>query len=447
MKLTRSTDGFMRVSRIALGLAAAAVLAFTHVVGTSATNSPPVNVPGIDKPVIVVTGDVDNGENWTSANYYVLRGAVFVREGSTLNIAAGTRILGESGSVGTLIVERGGRLNAIGTVDAPIVFTSDQPIGQRGRGDWGGLIINGRARLNFGSGEAAGEGDTGVYGGTDDNDNSGVLRYVRVEFAGIEFSPDNELNGIAFQAVGRSTQVDHVQSHLSRDDSMEWFGGTVDGKYMVLSGAADDSVDWTFGWTGRLQFVAVLQRGDDADNGIEADNNEFNNEVLPRSHPQIYNITMCGDPSGIASEVQRASNLRRGTAFTIRNFLITGFRTGFQISDNATLAQVNNGTSQMGAGVSWNNLTNMHSSVTPFIASGRFPSIQVGPAAGLSAATCNASIVNPNLQPPLASLAGGQVAPIQPPNDGFFEAVTFIGAVPPAPATNWMAGWTSFPQN
>jgi hypothetical protein len=447
MSHTRSTDGFMRVSRIALGLAAAAVLAFTHNVGMSATNSPPVNVPGIDKPVIVVTGDVDNGETWTSANYYVLRGAVFVREGTTLNIAAGTRILGESGSVGTLIVERGGRLNAIGTADAPIVFTSDQPIGQRGRGDWGGLIINGRAPVNFGSGEAAGEGDTGVYGGTDPNDNSGVLRYVRVEFGGIEFSPDNELNGIAFQAVGRGTQVDHVQAHLSRDDAMEWFGGTVDGKYLVMSGAADDSVDWTFGWSGRLQFVAVLQRGDDADNGIEADNNEFNNEVLPRSNPQIYNITLCGDPAGIASEVQRASNLRRGTAFTIRNFLITGFRTGFQISDNATLAQVNNGTSQMGAGVAWNNLTNMHSSVTPFITSGRFPNIQVGPAAGLSAAACNASIVNPNLQPPLASLAGGQLAPIQPPNDGFFEAVTFIGAVPPAPTPNWMDGWTSFPQN
>jgi hypothetical protein len=151
--------------------------------------------------------------------------------------------------------------------------------------------------------------------------------------------------------------------------------------------------------------------------------------------------------SSEASEVQRASNLRRGTAFTIRNFLITGFRTGFQISDNSTLAQVNNGVSQMGAGVSWNNLTNMHSSVTPFITSGRFPGIQVGPAAGLSAAARNASIVNPNLQPPLASLAGGQLAPIQPPNDGFFDAVTFIGAVPPAPAPNWMAGWTSFPQN
>ena len=448
----------MQVSRIALALAAAAILAFVRVATMSADQAPPVNVPGIDKPVIVVTGDVGVNETWTNANYYVLRGAVFVRSGSTLNIAAGTRIVGESGSVGTLIVERGGRLNAIGTQAEPIVFTSDQPMGQRGRGDWGGLIINGRARLNFGSGEAAGEGDTGTYGGTDDNDNSGILRYVRVEFGGIEFSPDNELNGIAFQAVGRGTQVDHVQSHLSRDDAMEWFGGSVDGKYLVMSGAADDSLDWTFGWSGRVQFAAILQRGDDADNAIEADNNEFNNNVLPRSHPQLYNVTICGDPAGIGSEVQRAANLRRGTSFTIRNFLITGMRQGFQIetTNTATTAQVDNGTSQMGAGASWNNLNAqgvvapgqaMHSSVTTYMSTGRFPNIILNQAAGLSSATCNASLVNPNLQPPLASLAGGQLAPILPPNDGFFEPVTFIGAVPPAPAPNWMDGWTSFPQN
>ena len=346
----------MRFSRILFRVAIAVGVAIVPTARLSSDQAPPVNVPGIDKPVIVVTGEVTGNETWVSSNYYVLRGAVFVRAGATLNIAAGTRIIGEAGSVGTLIVEQGGRLNAIGTAAAPIVFTSDQPIGQRGRGDWGGIIINGRAPLNFGSGQAAGEGDTGVYGGNDPNDNSGTLQYVRVEFSGVEFSPDNELNGIAFQAVGRGTVVHHVQAHMSRDDAMEWFGGTVDGKYLVMSNAADDSVDWTFGWTGRLQFVAVTQRGDDADNGIEADNNEFNNNVLPRSNPQIYNITVCGDPDrNEGGESPRGANLRRGTAFTIRNFLLTGFKTtGFQISDGATVTQVENGTSQMGAGVAWN---------------------------------------------------------------------------------------------
>ena len=441
----------MQLSRIAFGLAIAAGLAIGAgpVARLSSDQAPPVNVPGIDKPVIVVTGEITGSESWVSSNYYVLRGAVFVRDGATLNIAAGTRVIGESGSVGTLIVDRGGRLNAIGTAAAPVVFTSDQPIGRRGRGDWGGIIINGRAPVNFGSGEAAGEGDTGVYGGTNPNDNSGTLQYVRVEFSGVEFSPDNELNGIAFQAVGRGTVVDHVQAHMSRDDALEWFGGTVDGKYLVMSNAADDALDWTFGWNGRIQFAAITQRGDDADNGIEADNNEFNNNVLPRSHPQLYNITVCGDPDrNEGGESPRGANLRRGTAFTIRNFLVTGFKTvGFQISDAATTTQVDNGTSQMGAGVAWGMPTNMHASVMTYITSGRFPDVRVGVDPGLSTAGC-ANHDRPNFQPAsIASLAGGQLAPIQPPNDGFFEAVTFIGAVPPAPAVDWTAGWTSYPQN
>ena len=271
---------------------------------------------------------------------------------------------------------RGGRLNAIGTREQPIVFTSDQAIGDRNRGDWGGLIINGSAPVNLEGGQGQGEADTGVYGGDDPNDNSGTLRYVRVEFAGVEFSPDNELNGIAFQGVGRGGTFEFIQVHMNRDDALEWFGGTADIKYAVASNAADDSFDWTFGWTGRAQFIAIHQRGDDADNGIEADNNEFNNNLLPRSHPQIYNLTMCGDPDrNEGAESVRAANIRRGTAFTIRNFLVTGFKTtGFQIADANTLAQVDNGTSQLGAGVFWNiGTTPIHSSIAPYVNSGRFP--------------------------------------------------------------------------
>ncbi len=443
------------VSRNLAAVLIGAAMVTGQVVALRGDQAPPVTVPGIDKPVIVVTGSVTSTENWISSNYYVLRGAVFVEDGATLNIAAGTRVIGESGSVGTLIVRRGGRLNAIGTRTAPIVFTSDQPVGSRARGDWGGLILNGRAPVNIEGGEGVGEADTGVYGGNQPNDNSGSLRYVRVEFAGVEFSPDNELNGIAFQGVGRGGSYEFIQVHMNRDDALEWFGGTADIKYAVTSNAADDSFDWTFGWSGRAQFVAVTLRGDDGDNGIEADNNEFNNNLLPRSNPQIYNITLCGDPDrNEGGESPRAANLRRGTAFTIRNFLITGFKTvGFQIetTNTATTSQVDNGTSQMGAGVAWGMPTNMHASVTTYMTSGRFPNITAAATTtdaqvGLSAAGCS-NHDNPNFQPSgVATLAGGQVAPIQPPNDGFFEAVTFIGAVPPAPADNWMTGWTSFPQ-
>jgi hypothetical protein len=441
----------MHISRLGQGFAVAALVALAAGATVSADLAAPVNVPRIDKPVIVVTNQVTGSETWVNSNYYVLRGAVFVRSGATLNIQAGTRIVGESGSVGTLIVERGGRLMALGTAEEPIVFTSDQPIGQRNRGDWGGIILNGRAPVNLEGGQGAGEGDTGVYGGTDPNDNSGVLRYVRVEFSGIEFSPDNELNGIALQGVGRGTVIDYVQAHMSRDDAIEFFGGTADIKHAVMSNAADDSLDWTFGWVGRAQFIAITQRGDDADNGIEADDNEFNNNAVPRSHPQIYNITLCGDPDrNEGGESPRAANLRRGTAFTIRNFLVTGFKTvGFQIetTNTATTAQVDNGTSQMGSGVAWNMPTPMHASVMTYINSGRFPNVRINQDPGLSTTGC-ANHEAPNFRPSgLATLAGGQLAPTQPPNDGFFEPVTFIGAVPPAPAPNWMDGWTSFPQS
>ena len=440
----------MHMWRIFAGIAVAAGLLVADGVRVASEQAPPVNVPGIGKPVIVVTRQVTGSETWTNGNYYLLRGAVFVRQGATLTIQAGTRVIGEAGSRGTLVVERGGRLNAIGTREQPIVFTSDQPIGFRGRGDWGGLILNGRAPVNLKGGIGTGEGDTGVYGGTDPNDNSGVLRFVRVEFSGVEFSPDNELNGIAFQGVGRGTSVDFVQAHMSRDDAMEWFGGTVDGKHLVPSNAADDAFDWTFGYSGRAQFVAITQRGDDADNGIEADDSEFDNNALPRSNPQLYNFTICGDPDrNEGGESTRAAIFRRGTAFTFRNFLVTGFKTtGLQIetTNTATTAQIDNGTSQLGAGVIWGIPTPLHSSITPYVNSGRFPDVRTNVEPGLSTTAC-ANHDAPNFQPSsAATLAGGQLAPILPPNDGFFEVTTYIGAVAPAPADNWMDGWTAFPQ-
>jgi hypothetical protein len=435
--------------RSIVGVVVAAAL-FAAGPRVSSNQAPPVNVPGIDKPVIVVTGEVVGEETWVPSFYYVLRGAVFVRENAILNIQAGTRIIGEAGSLGTLVVERGGKLNAIGTREQPIVFTSDQPIEGRNRGDWGGLIINGRAPVNLEGGLGTGEGDTGIYGGDNPDDSSGILQYVRVEFPGVEFSPDNELNGIAFQGVGRGTVVNYVQAHMSRDDGVEFFGGTVDAKHVVISNAADDSLDWTFGWTGRMQFVAVTQRGDDADNGIEADGNEFSNDALPRSNPQIYNLTMCGDPDTTeGAEGPRAAIFRRGTAFTLRNFLVTGFKaTGLQIetTNTSTTGQVANGTSQMGAGVVWNIPTPLHSSVTQYTNTGRFPDVRTNVDPGVSTLGCSTHDA-PNFQPSSANtLAGGQLPAIAPPGDGFFEFTAYIGAVDPFPADDWTKGWTAFPQ-
>ena len=447
----------MRSSRViimshVLRITGAAALAAAIALGPQALPvagqiAPPVTVPGVSRPVVVVTGEITGSVNWTSDFVYVLRGAVFVRDGAVLTIQAGTLIAGEAGSVGTLIVERGGKLNAFGTREQPVVFTSDQPPGTRSRGDWGGLIINGRAPTNIPGGEGVGEANTGIYGGDDPDDDSGTMRYVRVEFAGSEFSPDNELNGIAFQGVGRGGRYEYIQVHMNRDDAFEWFGGTADIKYAIASNTGDDSFDWTFGWTGRAQFLAVHQRSDDADWAIEADNNEFNNNLLPRANPQIYNWTSCGDPDASEGvEGFRAVLFRRGTAVTFRNFLVAGSRTlGLQIDGAATLEQVTNGTTQIGAGVIWGSATPLHAGTRPFVESGRFPDVRVNVDGGLSPDCFTHE--SPNFQPvSVATLAGGQLAPIQPPNDGFFEPVTFIGAVPPAPGDDWTRGWTAYPQ-
>jgi hypothetical protein len=406
---------------------------------------PPYSVPGVDKPIRIIQGRLSTTLNLTNDHYYVLRGAVFIAEGGVLNIQAGTTVAGELATLGTLVVERGGRLNALGTASQPVVMTSDQAIGNRNRGDWGGLIINGRAPLNVPGGIAIGEGDTGEYGGNDPNDNSGILRYLRVEFAGIEFSPDNELNGIAFQGVGRGTTVDYVQVKMNRDDGVEFFGGTVDIKHVVLNAIRDDSLDWTFGWIGRVQYLVAQQRGDDADMGIEADNNDINNNLLPRANPTIYNMTLVGDPTTtFGNESNIGMILRRGTATTIRNAVVIGFKSwGLDINGTASIAEAQAGTLTVRNSIFFGNGSlragAQYSPTT--IAFMNDQTVRVGDPGLIDPYNLSA----PNFRPAsTATLAGGQLAPATPPNDGFFEVTTFIGAFSPDPDQDWTRGWTDF---
>ncbi len=428
-----------------LGVAIAALAATHHAALEGQTViGPSYTVPGVDKPVRVIQGRIAGTLDLTNDHYYVLRGAVFVQDGGVLNVQAGTTIAGELATLGTLVVERGGRINAVGTAAQPIVFTSDQAIGNRNRGDWGGLIINGRAPLNVPGGVAIGEGDTGEYGGNDPNDSSGILRYVRVEFAGIEFSPDNELNGIAFQGVGRGTEVDYVQVKMNRDDGVEFFGGTVDAKHVVLNAIRDDSLDWTFGWTGRVQFLVVQQRGDDADMGVEADNNDINNNLLPRANPTIYNMTLVGDPTRTyGNESNIGLLLRRGTAATIRNTVVMGFKSwGLDINGSASVAEAQAGALTVRNSIFFGNgITRagdqFSASSLPFVNDSTIRVVDPGLIDPFNLDT-------PDFRPAPGSVASGQLAPAVPPNDGFFEVTTFIGAVSPDPDQDWTRGWTDF---
>ena len=279
--------------------------------------------------VCILTGIFLEDLHLTADNIYLLRGGVYIGDDvgeTTLTIDAGVKIYGESSSDGMLVVTRNSKIIAEGTADAPIVFTSSKEEGSRTRGDWGGIIINGNAPINScGDGgfcEAFGEGATGYYGGDNPEDNSGILRYVRVEFAGTLVSPDNELNGIALQGVGSGTTLDYIQVHMNADDGVEFFGGNADIKHLVVSGVGDDSLDWTDGWSGRAQYVVLQQHPDAGDNGIEADNNGENNVSVPMSNPTLSNMTIIGS-DGPSSDL--GILLREGTGAYIVNTVVYGW--------------------------------------------------------------------------------------------------------------------------
>lgn len=397
-------------------------------------------ITGDGRDLAVLQGDLSEDRTLSSDYDYVLRDAVFVKDGVTLTIEPGVTIYGENATNGTLIVAQGGKIMAEGTADAPIVMTSDAKIGERGRGQWGGLIINGRAPTN--QGITFGEGDTGAFGGDNPADSSGVLRYVRIEYAGIEFSADNELNGIAFQGVGSGTVVEYVQVHMNQDDGIEMFGGTVNLKYALVTGARDDSFDWTDGWTGKGQFWVAQQYGDDADNGFENDNSSKNNEATPRSAPTIYNVTLVGDPSGPESD--NGMLIREGAAGTYANFIVTGFtKVGLDVNNESSHKQTDDGKLVVKNSIFFSN------------GKGNFGDEkdddgfdEAAWAKGLGNVETDPNLKdafnkdNPDFRP---SDGTSSVSVASPPSDGFFDAVNFIGGV--SPSNNWTTGWTTSARN
>ena len=294
--------------------------------------------------LITVEGDIATDVVWTADNTYYLNNQAFVKDGVTLTIEAGTEIVGRydanysaDNPAPCLVVEQGGKVMAQGTVDAPITFRSelseDDPNYGNGRGLWGGLIINGRAPIANEGGTAAVEGLTGVlYGGSDPDDNSGVLRYVRVWNGGSSIAPDNEINGITLAGVGRGTTVEYCEVALNLDDGFEMFGGTVDLKYCSAVSVGDDAFDTDAGYQGRGQFLLVV-RADDSDKAHEMDSKTNGDlDSQPRSHPHFANVTVISS----VAHGEDALRLREGTGGDFRNYIIHGANDGVRNDDNGS---------------------------------------------------------------------------------------------------------------
>ena len=303
-----------------------------------------------------VSTDITSNVTWSGV--ILLQNKVYVKNNATLTIAPGTIIRGDFNTQGTLIITRGAKINAQGTASQPIVFTSNQAAGNRGEGDWGGVVILGLARNNQPAGVANIEGIVATtdtqYGGAFDNDNSGTIKYVRIEFAGIALEPNKEINGITFGSVGSATTVDYVQVSYSGDDSFEWFGGTVNCKHLIAYRGLDDDFDTDFGYRGKIQFALsirdqLLSDAPGDSNSFESDNDAAGSNAQPLTSPIFSNITLVG-PKGNGSTLptgekfEKAFRLRRNTATSVFNSLVTGWEKGLSIEGAPVVDNLNGDT-------------------------------------------------------------------------------------------------------
>jgi hypothetical protein len=310
-------------------------------------------------PATITTVSTDIITNTTWSGVVRLNNKVYVKNNATLTIAPGTIIRGDKVTQGTLIVTRGAKIIADATAANPIIFTSNEAVGARNEGDWGGLILLGLAKNNQPGGVANIEGivptTDSQFGGNFDNDNSGILRYVRVEFAGIALEPNKEVNGITFGSVGSGTVVDYVQVTLSGDDSFEWFGGTVNCKHLIAYRGLDDDFDCDFGYRGKVQFALSIRDKDLYDapgdsNSFECDNDAAGSTAQPKTRPVFSNVTLVGAkgngttalPAG--EKFEKAFRLRRNSAVSVLNSLVTGWEKGISIEGAPVVANLNGDT-------------------------------------------------------------------------------------------------------
>jgi len=424
--------------------------------------------------IITVSGDITTDTKWYAQAKYMLSGFVYVKNNAVLTIEPGTIIKGVSNTKATLIIERGSKIMAAGTASNPIVFTSDKPSGQRATGDWGGIVICGKAYTNKhdqGTGVGVAEGGIGsMYGGTDDNDNSGVMQYVRIEFPGIPLTStsNSEINGLTLYSVGKATVMDHIQVSYSGDDSFEWFGGNVNLRYIIAFGGLDDDFDTDNGYSGKIQFAFGLRDPGKSDqsgsNGFESDNDADGSLLTPVTSPVFSNVTLYGAltvsstlPDGHKHE--KALHLRRGTMTSVYNSVFVGFPQGLSIDgqkgnspsraendqlqiENTVLAGMTTNYVEKTGTVAEPYTVAQH--ITYFTAAQRnnADNMAIADVIGTSLVTLSSPSLLPAVGSPLLSGASFTNTKL---TDAFFTPVSFRGAFG---TSDWTSGWCNWnPQN
>ncbi len=281
-------------------------------------------------------GDITEATTLDASKVYNLSGLINVKEDASLTIPAGTRIEASGGTSAAIIVEQGAQIFVNGTQDEPVVMTSG--LENPSRGDWGGLVICGRATCNSGGGMSE-VGDV-PYGGDIDDDNSGSVTYLRLEYTGAAFNSEKEYNGFSLFGVGSGTEIEYVQIYECSDDPIEFYGGTVHANYIVSSSAEDDMFDWTEGWTGGGQYWYGLNNMGFGNRGMECDSWSQDFSATPTSNPTISNVTLIG--SGDQGPEPQAMMLRAGTAGSIDNVVVKDWATGIEVRSDESIDNIGN---------------------------------------------------------------------------------------------------------
>lgn len=316
---------------------------------TSCSNSDDPVTDGTDnggdsQTEYVLDSDITSDVTLEAGKEYKLNGGIHVKSGATLTIPEGVTIVAQyDDNVDYILVEQGAKINAQGTASNPIVMTSTK----KEYGAWGGIHICGYAHTNAEGGTGKSEIGNAPYGGNNDADNSGVLKYIRLEYTGYAFDEEHEANGVSFYGVGNGTTVEHLQTYKGSDDGFEFFGGSVNVKYLVSTSCSDDSFDWTEGWNGKAQFLVAYQEkesslGYNCDCLMECDNNGNNNAATPIAHPVIANATLIGNGSD-----SQGVRLRAGTEVELYNSIIEGKTLPLTVETEGTENALKDGVSKL----------------------------------------------------------------------------------------------------